>query len=80
MVYALGATGQGAGDRLRAPPVKAVRLRYTGRAQIAGRKADSAESRVRTLTDTLRKAIDQAKDVQEELGSSVSEPWGCTAQ
>jgi hypothetical protein len=35
--------------------------------QIAGRKGDSAESSVWTLTGTLRKTIDHAKDVQEEL-------------
>ena len=37
------------------------------RIEIAALKADTAESSVRALTDTLRMTINQAKEVQEEL-------------
>ena len=37
------------------------------RLDVAGFRADTAESRVRDLTDTLRNTINQAKEVQEEL-------------
>jgi len=37
------------------------------RIEVAALKADTAESSVRALTDTLRMTIKQAKEVQEEL-------------